>query len=517
MRIARNLFGQISSLSSSKRNIVANYANFTLLGVLNFLISPHLLSHLGVIEFGLWKTSLRYLEFASTADGRSSQALKWIIAFSAGRASGDRNRRSVGASLFIWLCCVPILLLVLGLIIYIVPHAMHGLTAGQFILVRWTCTILAANVILAAILGLPDAVLTGSNQGFRSMNINSCMLIITNIAMVLAVFYGSGIISLAVITFLGAVMSGFLTWRVARRRISWWGIERPARDDVRSVWGFTGWTMAWSFVQLLLLSTELLLIAYLLGAGSVTAYTFTSYGVQFALSMCLLTTSAVTPGIAALLGREAFLEAGAMVKQTREIVLGIATLAGAGVLLYNRAFVTLWAGSESFMGSGANAGMVVAFVQLALIRCEAQMQDAGLKISLKVALGAVGSFFALGLGWLAYRVTGSVEMLFVGICLGRAGISIMFPVFVNRLYRLQSFPMLRLMAVGALLAACFMLGLFLNIGSWVELILTALISLVFLVPIVLVTVLSSTARRRLASVWLSGEKMMASEKQIDRS
>ena len=75
--------------SDTRRNLVTYYLNFVVSAVVGFIVNPLLLGALGPLLFGVWKSLQRYLDFATVADGRASQALKWIVA---NRSSSDRRR-----------------------------------------------------------------------------------------------------------------------------------------------------------------------------------------------------------------------------------------------------------------------------------------------------------------------------------------------------------------------------------------------------------------------------------------
>lgn len=484
-------------ISQTKLNAIANYANFIVLGALNFALSPLLATAMGPASFGLWKASLRYLEFATTADGRSTQALKWLVAYRSAKLDDDGKRREVGASMALWLAWLPLLLAVLAFIIFIAPHAIKGVPASDFAALRWTCAILGLNVVIAGLIGVPDAVLTGTNQGFRSMNINTIFLIVSNIAMVVAALMGGNLIVLATITVVCSAINGFFTLLSARRRVSWWGVKKPSFSDVKNISQFSGWTMGWSLVQMLLMSTEIILVGYLLGALDVARYTFTSYVVQFALSMCLLTTSAIAPRIGLLLGEGNGQDAAELVRQTREIILTIATVTAAAILLFNKSFVGLWAGAQSYLGDPVNGLMVATFFQLALARCEAQIQDVGLNIRHKVLTGALSAILGIALGWAGFAIFHNLVFVFAGILSGRMLMTVLFPRFVDRMIDNADLPIGRTIVAILLLILCYFIGLRIEVKSWLLLILSGAVAIPPLLLVAFWTIFSSSTRNKI--------------------
>lgn len=456
-------------MSPTKKNAVANYVNFAVLALLNLALAPLFAAYLGAANFGLWKVCLRLLDFAAVADGRTTQALKWVIAFRSGDSDVERKRRDLGASLLIWLLWLPVLLAVLALAVYTLPLLVSGVTARQAEMIRVVAIILGLNVVLTALLGMPAAVLAGLNRGYQATHVATIFLIASNAAMLLAAGSGYGLAALATIMVISSVLSGVVTWSIAIRTIDWWGIQKPTREDIRDLSGFSGWTLIWSFLQLLLLSTELLLIGYALGAVAIAAYTFTAYAVQFALAVCLMTASAIMPRLGSVLGSGDKAGAGVLARQTREIVLALATISGAVVLLFNRPFVALWAGPQMYLGDVLNALIVATFFQLALIRCEGQIQDVGLVIRSKVLIGSIAAILGLLLGWAGYAFTGGLEYAFVGIILGRLVATAVFPLLVNRLVVGADFPAARYATAVAVLTLTYLVGRHVDIQSWVGL------------------------------------------------
>ncbi len=464
------------------------------MALLGLAINPLLVQSLGPTDFGIWKSLLRLLDLSGVADGRATQALKWIVAHGSGKDDDLSLRRAVGAAILMWLFWLPVLLLAVSGVVYLLPSLINGITADHLTFARWAALALGINVVLSAVVGIPDAVLIGTNQGYRSIVLTTTILIVSNGLMLLAARGGYGLPTLGLITLGCTVLNGTLTWWIARRRVNWWGIAKPTRSDLTRFAGFSNWTLVWALVQLFLLSSELLLISALSGPLAVTKYTFTSYSIQFALAICLMTGSAVTPSLGALIGNGDLRAAGRLVDKTREILLAVMTVGGAGILLLNKAFVTTWIGPQYYMGDTLNVLMVIAFLQLSHIRLEAQVQDVGLNISKKVLVALAGTFGSFLLAGLLYLAFSSLESIYVGLIIGRLLASILLPRLVCGLVPVPFCHWRGMVVLSIVIAASILVAPFIDPHGWPALLLTAAATFIVLAGIAFAFVLTQETR-----------------------
>lgn len=481
-------------MSGTKLNAIALYTNFVVMALIGLAINPLLVQSLGATNFGIWKSLLRLLDLSGVADGRATQALKWIVAHGSKRDDDLSLRRAIAAAILMWLFWLPVLLLAVSAVVYFLPSLINGITTDHLSIARWAALVLGINVILSAVVGIPDAVLIGTNQGYRSIVLTTAFLVVSNGLMLVAARAGHGLTTLGLITLGSTLLNGTFTWWVARRRVNWWGIAKPKRSDVTRFAGFSNWTLVWALVQLLLLSSELLLISALSGPVAVTNYSFTSYSIQFALSICLMTGSAVTPSLGALIGSRDTDAAGRLVGQTREILLAVMTVSGAGILLLNKTFVSIWIGPQYYMGDTLNALMVIAFLQLSHMRLEAQIQDVGLNISKKVLVALAAMFLSLLFAGLLYIAFGSLESIYVGLIIGRLPASILLPRLVSDLVPISPYHWRGIAVLSAVVAVSIFLEPFINPQGWLALALTAAAASIGLTGIALLFIISSETR-----------------------
>lgn len=444
--------------SDTRRNVVVFYLNFVVIAVVGLVVNPLLLGALGPVMFGIWKSLQRYLDFATIADGRASQALKWIVASRATLGDAER-RRDIGAAIIVWLRWLPATVIVAIGVTAALPLLIKGIPPDVMTMVYWAAGFLALNTVLAGFLFIPDAVLAGINQGYKSMLVTTLVFVISNGALLAASVSGWPLWSLAVIVLSTGVGNAALTLLVARRSVTWWGVSRPTAPDLRRVLGYSAWTLGSVVVDKLLLASELIVISVAVGAVTVAQYTFTTYVTQFVLALALVTASGFTPLLGSLLGASEFTAAAERARSARHLVIGVTVLGSGAVLAFNGAFVTLWAGADQYLGTTVNALLAVCGMQQALIRMDGQVLDVTMRIGTKVVVGLLSSIGGIVAGITGYAVTHDLTVSLIAVILLRLIGNVAYPVLVARAIPGSSVP------VRTLLLAVILLGGSLAIGA----------------------------------------------------
>lgn len=417
--------------SGTRRNFAAYYANFITIAAVGFLVNPLLLGALGPIMFGVWKSLQRFLDFATVADGRASQALKWIVASRTQLPDEDRQR-DIGAAIIVWLRWLPAAVLVAAAVTFTMPILIKGIPEEAKAIAYTTAAILTANTLLAGLLAIPDSVLVGVNQGYRSMMVSTATVVASNGAMIGVAVVGWPLWSMAVVVLIAAVASASINLMIAERAVPWWGIARPTTSDLRRVFGYSAWTLGWVAVDKLFLACELIIISVSIGVVAVTQYSFTTYVMQFVISIALVTASGFMPLLGSQLSASAMNVAADRARSVRQLTFGVAVLGGSAVLAFNGAFVALWVGSTQYLGTDVNALLVVCGLQLALIRLDGQILDVTMRIAPKVLVGLLSSAGGILAGCLIFLITERLTVALMAVIGFRAVSNVAFPWLVAR-------------------------------------------------------------------------------------
>jgi O-antigen/teichoic acid export membrane protein len=433
-------------ISNIKKNAISSVANTLVLALAGFFLNPLFVGLLGPSYFGFWKSAQRYLELGASLDGGSVQSLKWTIANAAG--SGDSAKRLLVIKftrlLLFWL---PFMAISIVVIIATLPTLVSDsslLDSRELLLIG---VFLGINVIMTVVASIPDSVLVGMNEGYRSTWITTCAFAITNGVLAVSCLLGSSVSFLCFVMVVGTLINGGITYRTAKNRFKWLSTSSGSLASKHSSIKISTPLFVWALVNRLIASSELLLIAYLVSSAEVASFTFTTFVLQFALAICQLATSAMTPKLGATLSSGKVDVAHRMLIEMRQLNLFLASTFTLGYLIFNEWFVKMWAGESFFLGNEFNLWMSLSFFQLALLRVDAQIQDTTLKIRAKAILGGISIMASLFGGVVGYGMTGKTIGIIFGVIVGRMVMSIGFPILVKATTKTIAWPVYRLLGL----------------------------------------------------------------------
>lgn len=397
------------------------------------LLSPFLLTLLGPSLFGTWKVCQRLLTYVSATDGRASQALKWTIANRRSVTDIEQKQREVGCALIVWLRFLPLLLLAGSLLSWFSPALIRGLPAEHFIVTRLACAILVVNLLVFPIKSIPESVMVGMNLGYKTTWINAVGAVVGGILMAGAAWIGWGLVGLAAAFLAGSLCRGLAIFFLARHCLPWLAVRRPKQGEVGTFFSFSIWILAWTFINKLLLSSDVIILGLISSASLVAGYTLSFYVIQTSVNLSAILVSSGMPGMGDIVGRGEMKKAAAVRAEIMTWSWLLAAVVGTMVLLWNRSFIALWVGADQFVGYGANLLMVILMTQLIFIRNDAFIVDVTLEVSKKVMWGGLATAVSL---LLAFLLGGYLHSPVVGVLTGLIGgrliLSILYPALIAK-------------------------------------------------------------------------------------
>jgi hypothetical protein len=396
---------EIIKNNPAKRNAAAYYFQFGVAATVTLFISPLLLGYLGPAGFGAWRLVQRWIEILTFADGRAGQYLKIELARLLGRQAHANELVSVAeiGNIYTVRRVLQLLaILVLASAALAFGQSQLKLNSVGFDYIYFSTT-LGFAALLASLATIPEAALTAASASYKSAIIQALGVLLGGIVTTLyvycqgATFYiGMCLVVSSAATFVAMNSSARSTLRWYSPSYKFW-----AKLSVSRASKLSQQVSLWFATEKLLLAADILMVGWFLGTKDVADYTFSGYIYQTGISISLLGTSAKIPFLAQALGRDDFERVDEIKKSMRRKVIYISFLIGAVLVLVNRHFVTRWAGEAVYLGLRVDILMAVSLIQLNLIRCECQIQDAHGRFGLKsfVLLASIGLAFAMV--WLA--------------------------------------------------------------------------------------------------------------------
>jgi len=481
-------------------NAVSSILDFSARVLVSLIITPILVSGLGASVFGIWQIIGRLAGYVSSADGRPTLALKWVIANSQASADDTIKRRAIGSALGVWLFALPVLLCIGMVMAWVSPYFVKTSPdhAGT---VRIACFLLVVDMILAGLTLIPASVLRGMNLGYKRMGLVAGLNVLGGLLTATAVYLGWGLEGIAGAQVVQTIITGALFWYLVKMFLPWFGVAWASLREVVDFFKLSIWYAGWSLVNKLLLASDVIILGYIISSAQVTDYVLTGYVAQTLVAVMAVVVGAALPGLGALFGRRDFAR---IIELKREIFIiscFFMMVSGSMILLWNHSFVELWVGDEHYAGNWVNFLLVATVVQLLFIRNETYLIDLTLNVRRKVLLGLLSAVLSICCAIMFTQLWG-VTGLCLGILLGRSILSISYPMIIRSNLKAESGPqrggMLRPLAVmGMFFITCSLMGGRIVASTWIELVSLGCLSLVMLIGSAYVFGFSPEQRKRL--------------------
>ena len=419
------------------------------LGV-GFVLNPFLLSRLGDVGFGRWQFLDRLIGQASPAGGRSSEALKWFIAQRQSSDDLEVKRRAVGSAIAVWVLFIPVIAVLGGTLAWFAPIWLR-VPPGNHTLIRVAGAILVADLILSGLANVPQSILQGENLGYRRIGLTTSLVLLGGALMAAAMVVDGGLVGLALASAATTAVTGALFLTIARRFVPWFGIARPDGGEVRRFVRLSWWFLLWNFVMKVTFAGDIVVLGIAASSRAVTTYSLARF-VPFALmGFVTIVVSGIMPGLGGVIGAGERDRAADVRGETMAAAWLIAAVSGAGVLLWQESFMSLWVGARYYPGAAATLWIVVMMMQFALLRVDSNIIDVTLELRRKVLLGVASIVLSVGLAF--FLVGGldlGIEGLVIGFIAGRAVQSVTYPFMAGRIVGVPAAAQLRAAARPAL-------------------------------------------------------------------
>lgn len=471
--------------------------------ITNFVVTPFLVNGLGSTLFGVWKVVEQFSSYTKLGDVKATEVLKWAISKDREVKTGQELREYVTITFILLLFSLPFFLIT-GIILAWYSPIITGVEEQHVDLVRTTTAILIFSVVISKIFGTFESILRGMNLGFKKMGIRALIILVTGGLQILAVLNNYSLIALANIQLLATITSGIIIYYIIKTNVPWFGFGTTTFKKSISFLKVSGWFVLWSFLKLIILSSDKVLLGYLGGALLVTKFVITEYVIKAGMGVVTKLIYGVIPGFGKLYG------AGELQKlaEVRNIVMLctwlLATSIGATVVIFNSTFIELWIGNDEYGGDIVNLLLIIMTAQFIFIQNDGVLINITLKIREKVFYAGLTAGTTLILIFLLvprYEIAG----LCISIIIGRMFMSVAYPKIVNRELKdeKQTFTIPYRIIITTILVfiGSFMLSpLSVNIDNWYSLAILSIIFWISILPFVYFTGLSREQRDKIFKV-----------------
>jgi O-antigen/teichoic acid export membrane protein len=414
--------------SRASLTAVASLLDYSVKAVVQLIITPILVGALGRSLYGMWEMLGRLVGYMAAADGRSTDALRLLIAQQQG-ADDTTKRRSVGAALAVWVLMFPLVAVVGGALAWLAPALTHA-PAASHAAVRLTCVLLVVSFMFTGLAAVPESVLRGMNLGYKRMGLQAGLSVLVGVLVAWTVKAGFGLPGMGASQIARALIAGVVFWFLVRRYVPWFKVGRPTRAAIKRLFGMSVWLSVGDLVAKLLLASDVLILGWIISPAAVTTYVLTGYAARTGLGVFVFTAGAAMPGLGGVLGEKKFASAVKIRHELRMLTWLFTTVIGATILVWNHSFLHLWVGSRNYAGPWVDLLIVCVVLQTAFIRTDSYIIDAALRPRERVLIGAITVVATLGLGVLLTHALGIVGIC-LGLLAGRAIQSVSYPLIVH--------------------------------------------------------------------------------------
>jgi O-antigen/teichoic acid export membrane protein len=330
--------------------VSVTYAHQVLVTLVGLWLTPFLLGRLGAHEYGLWLAATQLIAYLTLLDLGVLALLPRDTAYATGRAAADAPLEDVPEVIaragWIVLWQMPFIAAAAFAAWAVLPDAWSALARPLAVLLIAFVLTYPLRIFQAALQGLQDLAFAGALQ-LTAWAAGTAVAI----ALVIA---GQGLLAVA----LGALVTQVIALVAAGIRL----VRRfpgalPKRlqpqswTNVRPYLQRAGWVSLGQVAQLLLYSSDILLVAWFFGPVTVVPYACTQKLIAVLANQPQVLTQAAAPALSELrmgASREKLFTV------TSSLSLALMLVSGGVVVLVialNRAFVTWWVGADQYGGA----------------------------------------------------------------------------------------------------------------------------------------------------------------------
>jgi len=329
--------------------VILGYGNQVLVMVAGLWLTPFLLHHLGQHDYGLWLTALPILNYLMLADFGIVALLPRTVAYATGRASGAKNASDLPATLgqtaVVVLWQTPLVILAAALTWLFLPKEWLGLRGPLGLTMGVFAVLFPLRMFPAVLEGLQEQAYM-----IRATMLAWAVGLVTNVLMILA---GFGLYSVAagwLISLTGTAVAGVYRLWTHHREVLPSRLPKLSKPEVWAQLGRGFWISANQVGQILMASTDVLIISKVLGPVWVVPYVCTGKLANVLANQPQMLMHLATPGLSEMRtgeSKERLYQVSIALSQGMLLLTGLLCCV---ILLINKSFVFWWVGAKQYGG-----------------------------------------------------------------------------------------------------------------------------------------------------------------------
>lgn len=362
---------------------------------INFILTPFIVLVVGTNGYGVWQMILKTSSLIQPLDGRGGECVKWALA----RQSDNKDDTvmvDIFSSAVIYSFLIVPFLMIIGYLWFYFSDFFYG--ENDFNL-KWVLIIFTVNIIFLSFVSLLDGVLRGVNLAYKRIGFLSFVTIIGGFSQYYILDLGYGLIGLAIIQLLLSVIQIITLLAILKNNLAWFSFVKPQKDVFFQISSRSIWFSVWSFINIAILTIDVLLVGYYFTPEIVAKYTLTLFASQTVIVIVLTAISSILPGVGNVVGENNHEKAKELRKESSLYTWLLATSICAVIVIINKSFVHLWVGSDAFIGNSLNVVIIILSYIMAFIRYESAMLNMALSVKKKVTIGIYSLLFTIFLSY----------------------------------------------------------------------------------------------------------------------
>ena len=355
--------------ASTTTNALWNLTSFFITVVISLFLSPLLIHSLGDDEYGVWAIAGQLAVYYAMMGLGARGAIRYWVARYQAESSWDEMARLLNTGFWV-LGCAAVVVAAAG--IFIAFHFSWLFKTGAVSTNRIRTAVMILSAVVA--LELPLSVASATLGGARRVDMEAAAFIVGRAIAALAMFFtllaGGKLVAVALVQASGFVITWLQSWYSVRH------LGLPLRPwpphwtsgTLRNLLTVGGATAIADLAWLLSNEVQLVVVGSLLGTRWVTYFAIGRYLPRYYYTMVATVARAVTPSFTYQRTLNSGKQLAQMFVSASRIIAVFSVFCGISILVFGKAFLTLWVGKQYVSGEwGYRSDAVLLVLTAAMI------------------------------------------------------------------------------------------------------------------------------------------------------